>query len=92
MIYSLFLLMVLFFLLVRGRNRPGPRSSMYQVLLGFGGVLDLVDCAQNQINRNFNKITRRKIMGDEIKNILSVVEKQVQSKLLTGGSAIFITI
>lgn len=40
LIYSLFLLLVLFFLLLRGRNRHGPRSSMYQALLGLTDVLD----------------------------------------------------
>ena len=40
LIYSLFLLIVLLFLLVRRSRKPNPRSSMYQALLGMKEVLD----------------------------------------------------
>ncbi|MEA3336706.1 MAG: hypothetical protein U9R25_12400 [Chloroflexota bacterium] len=40
LIYSLFLLMVLLFLMLRRSRRPGPRASMYRALLGMQEVLD----------------------------------------------------
>ncbi|MCB8982621.1 MAG: hypothetical protein H6659_02220 [Ardenticatenaceae bacterium] len=40
LIYSLFLLLVLFFLLIRRDKQPNPRSSMYRVVLGLQEVLD----------------------------------------------------
>ncbi len=40
LIYSLFLLMVLMFLLLRRTRQSNPRASMYQVLLGLREVLD----------------------------------------------------
>ena len=40
LIYSLFLLMVLLFLLVRRSRQTTPRDSMYQVILGLREVLD----------------------------------------------------